>query len=245
MSVPPKEIDTAVQNALQKQRTEFEQKIHQLETQDASVKAIIQEAVDKFTSLLPGSQSKAIEKHPPVQPLSSSPTLPSHPQVSHMIPMKQRYTTPNGAERMLRVLISRHPMKLTRVQLATLSNLSPRSGSYSRYLKLLKNQGLITIENDLISFAGNGQKRPIQIPQVQTSEAIIAEWKSKLPSGAQRMFDFLVREYPGTYTKEQIGNQVRLSPRSGSFSMYVRTLRNNGLVSTEGSKMKASETLFF
>src|SRR5205823_9245870 len=79
MGVPSNEIDTAVKTALQRQRAEFEQKIHQLETQDASVKAIIQEAVDKFASLLAGSQSKAIEKHPPVQPLSSSPTLPSHP----------------------------------------------------------------------------------------------------------------------------------------------------------------------
>src|SRR5205814_88988 len=46
--VPSKEIDTAVQNALQKQRTEFEQRIHQLETQDASVKAIIKVAVDNL-----------------------------------------------------------------------------------------------------------------------------------------------------------------------------------------------------
>jgi hypothetical protein len=41
---------------------------------------------------------------------------------------------------MLRTLISRYPMKLTRAQLATLANLSPRSGSYSRYLRLLKDQ---------------------------------------------------------------------------------------------------------
>ena len=40
-AVPSKEIESAVKTALQRQRAEFEQKIHQLETQDASVKAII------------------------------------------------------------------------------------------------------------------------------------------------------------------------------------------------------------
>jgi len=81
-------------------------------------------------------------------------------------------------------------------------------------------------------------------PKPQTAEKTIDLWRKKLPSGAQRMFDFLIKGYPGAYTRDQIGVQAALSPRSGSFGRYLRILRNNGLISVQGNNLKASETLF-
>ncbi len=48
-----------------------------------------------------------------------------------------------GALRMIQTLATRYPMTFTKSQLATLSKMSPRSGSYGTYLSLLRSRGFI------------------------------------------------------------------------------------------------------
>jgi len=235
-----------VQQALHKQQTEYTQKIQQVEMSRDTLQSVLHDVMVKLSTALEAPLPDVVHKErqhkkPAVSP---APTHPAQPPVSHVLPMKQRYATPNGAERMLRMLVLRHPMKLTKVQLATLSNLSPQSGSHNRYLRLLREQGLISITDGLITLTASGQRQLQSTPKPQTSEKTIDLWRKKLPSGAQRMFDCLIKGYPGAYTRDQIGVQAALSPRSGSFGRYLRILRNNGLISVQGNNLKASETLF-
>lgn len=61
-----------------------------------------------------------------------------------------------GALRMLKVLVSRYPMTFTKSQLALLSKLSPRSGTYGTYLSMLRGNGLINVEkNGYIQASGD------------------------------------------------------------------------------------------
>lgn len=150
-----------------------------------------------------------------------------------------------GILRMLKVLVSRYPIKLTKSQLATFSKLSPRSGTFGTYLSSLKSRNLITVEGDLlqasqegINFIGESPNPP------QTSEEVIQMWKENLSGGARRMFDFLIESYPNIVSKEQLGEAVGMISSSGSFGTYLSILRSNGIAETTRDGVKASDTIF-
>jgi hypothetical protein len=150
-----------------------------------------------------------------------------------------------GALRMLKVLVSRHPMLLTKSQLATFARLSPRSGTFGTYLSTLRSRGYIADENghfqateEGIDFLGETPSPP------QTPEEVIDQWRNILQGGARRMFDILVGEYPRALTKEELGERADLSHNSGTFGTYLSTLRSNGLAETNSGMVKASDNLF-
>ncbi len=146
---------------------------------------------------------------------------------------------------MVQTLASRYPMTFTKSQLATLSKMSPRSGSYSTYLSLLKSRGFIQIESNQVSITQAGLAFAGAYPQEpQTQEQIITMWRENLQGGARRMFDILVSAYPATKTKQDLGLEAEMSPTSGSFSTYLSMLKGNGLIEVTGSEVKASDTLF-
>jgi predicted transcriptional regulator len=133
-------------------------------------------------------------------------------------------------------------MTFTKSQLATLARLSARGGAYIRYLSQLKSQGYITIHNNHIALTKEGFAATGTVPQ--SLEQPVDMWRGNLSGGAQRIFDFLVTNYPARFTREDIGGQVGLTVRGGAFGRYLSILRSNGLIDVEGNKIKASETLF-
>ena len=146
---------------------------------------------------------------------------------------------------MVQTLASRYPMTFTKSQLATLSKMSPRSGSYSTYLALLKSRGFIQIENNQVSITQAGLEFAGAYPQEpQTQEQVITMWRENLQGGARRMFDILVNVYPAIKTKQDLGFEAEMSPTSGSFSTYLSMLKSNGLIEVTGGEVKASDTLF-
>ncbi len=150
-----------------------------------------------------------------------------------------------GALRMIQTLASRYPMTFTKPQLATLSKMSPRSGSYSTYLSLLKSRGFIQLEGNQISITEAGLEFAGAYPQEpQTQEQIISMWRENLQGGARRMFDILIGVYPARKTKQDLGLEADMSPTSGSFSTYLSMLKSNGLIEVTGAEVKASDNLF-
>ena len=154
-------------------------------------------------------------------------------------------TRTSGALRMLKVLVSRYPIKLTRYQLATFSKLSPRSGSFGTYLSTLKTQGLIETEGDLFQASQAGIEHIGEAPNPpQTSEEGIAMWLDNLSGGSRRMFEYLVNSHPNFVSKEELGNAVGMVHTSGSFGTYMSILRSNGIVDVTNQGIKASDNLF-
>jgi hypothetical protein len=150
-----------------------------------------------------------------------------------------------GALRMIQTLASRYPMTFTKSQLATLSKMSPRSGSYGTYLSLLKSRDFIQIEHNQISITEAGLQFAGKHPhEPQTQEQVITMWRENLQGGARRMFDILVSVYPASKTKYALGLEADMSPTSGSFGTYLSMLKSNGLIEVTGSEIKASDNLF-
>ena len=150
-----------------------------------------------------------------------------------------------GALRMLKVLVSRYPMQMTKTQLATFSKLSPRSGTYGTYLSLLRSKEFIEEENGLLRASQVALDEVGETPNPpQTSEEVIAMWRGVLKGGARRMFNVLVDEYPRELSKEELGEMAGLIHTSGTFGTYLSMLRSNSLIETNGL-IKASDNLFF
>lgn len=148
-----------------------------------------------------------------------------------------------GAKRMVQVLASRYPMKFSKSQLATLSHLSPRSGTYGTYLSFLRSGGLIEFENDLIGITELGlQQLGNDIPVKQ--ESPIEMWKSNLTGGARRMFEILIDKAPNGISREQLAIESGLEATSGTFGTYLSMLRGNGLIQVQGQQVQVSLNLF-
>lgn len=150
-----------------------------------------------------------------------------------------------GSLRMLKVLVSRYPMKMTKTQLATFSNLSPRSGTFGTYLSLLRSRDLIVEESKLFQASQVGIDEIGETPNPpQTSQEVIGMWREKLTGGARRMFDIMLEIYPQHISKEDLGNRAVVSPSGGSFSTYLSMLRSNGLIDVGREGVKVSDNLF-
>lgn len=178
--------------------------------------------------------------------VKSHPDKPMHPPVDFLSESTDEVKKPQGgALRMLQVLVSRYPMKLTRSQLGTFAKLKPTSGTFGTYLSTLKANGYIEVEGDYytasqagIDYLGESPSPP------QTSEETIRMWRENLHGGARRMFEILISEYPQWITKEWVGMKTALVPTSGTFGTYLSILKSNGLVEVRGQELKASESLF-
>lgn len=150
-----------------------------------------------------------------------------------------------GAQRMLNVLGSRYPMTFTKSQLAALSKMSPRSGTFGTYMSLLRSNGLITQNGDQISLTEQGQEHVGDVSLIpQTTEEVIDMWRGNLTGGARRMFEVLTEAYPSALTKDELGEATEMSTRSGTFGTYMSMLRRNGLIEVSNNEIRANESLF-
>ena len=168
----------------------------------------------------------------------------SVPIVMSVLPNDTKSLT-GGALRMLKVLVSRYPMALSKTQLATFSRLSPRSGTFNTYLSLLKSKEFILVEKGLFTASPLGIDEIGEIPNPpQTNGEIIEMWQGILKGGARRMFDVLSECYPEALTKEELGERTNLSPGSGTFNTYLSMLRGNALIKTDNGDIIISENFF-
>ncbi|UCE67365.1 MAG: DUF87 domain-containing protein [Candidatus Zixiibacteriota bacterium] len=150
-----------------------------------------------------------------------------------------------GARRMLEVLASRHLMKTTKAQLATLSRLKKTSGTFGTYQSTLVSNGLIVINNGDYSITNAGfEYLGTSHIEPKTSEEIQEMWRQKLSGGALRMFDYLLQIYPEEISKEDLAVQVGLTYGTGTWGTYLSALRSNDLINENGNMLKANETLF-
>lgn len=140
-----------------------------------------------------------------------------------------------GEKKILETIASRYPMEFTRTQMATLSGFSPSSGTYSNYYSNLKRSGFIEeLPDKKVKATQSGMDfLGKEIPKPQTSEEILAMWKSVFPVGAVRILDTLIEIYPQKITREELANRVGFSYTGGTFSNYISLLKKNKLMLME------------
>lgn len=153
----------------------------------------------------------------------------------------------SGERRMLQTLVQRHPIKLTRAQLATLSGFTASGGTFGTYFGVLKRHGLlhengddsVTATEAGIAFLGGDVP-----PAPSTTAELLDMWRRNLRSGEWKMLDCLVKDYPNAISREQLGIATDFEHTGGTFGTYLGVLKRNGLIEVNGDQVKASETLF-
>ncbi len=150
-----------------------------------------------------------------------------------------------GAKRMLDVLVSNHPIKLTKSQLATQSGMAARGGTFGTYLSNLKSSGLVATDDDLIFATDEGVALSGVTPSApSTPKERIELWRKNLKAGCVRMLDVLVSMYPDTISKEQLAIDCGMEMSGGTFGTYLSILRSNGLVTVRGREIKVSDDIY-
>lgn len=148
-----------------------------------------------------------------------------------------------GAMRILGVLSGAFPDSLTKQRLATISNFSVKSGTFSTYLSELKRNGWISGNGALIA-TEEGLNNSTQTQEIPTGEELINMWASKFRAGAARILKTICEKYPEEMSKEDLGYEVGMASTSGTFTTYLSELRRNGLIKVNGGMIQASSEFF-
>jgi uncharacterized protein len=151
-----------------------------------------------------------------------------------------------GARRMLASLAMLHPTPLTRVQVATLSDIAPKSGTFSDYLSTLKRAGLVDEQSGKLELTDRGHEEMADQVGVgaPSPEELSAMWGRKLKAGARRMLDALMASHPDGLTRAELAEASEITAGSGTFSDYLSSLRRNALAEEHGGEVFAGEALF-
>lgn len=156
----------------------------------------------------------------------------------------------SGAIRILKEMASRHPMTLTRSQVAQLTGFTASGGTFQTYIGDLRRlgyfeedtQGGLHVTPEGLNAAGEVPPAP------STHEEIMARWKESFRRGAGDMLQAVVDAGPEGLTEADLAEQTGFTPTGGTFQTYLAELRRNNLIEIQrdeyGRRIRATELLF-
>jgi hypothetical protein len=152
-----------------------------------------------------------------------------------------------GARRMLAVLGAHHPTPLTRQQLGVQSVVSHTGGTFTGYVSVLRQAGLVETPPGQVQLTDDGMaeaNRDGRNPIAPTLQHLLSEWRKapRMKAGAVRMLDCLIEAHPKFVQRDDLGGLSRTA--GGTFTGYLSVLRTNGLVEEDRGKVKATDALF-
>ncbi len=152
------------------------------------------------------------------------------------------------AHGLLQTMARRHPMQVTRGQLAVLAGRSLRSSAYSGAMTEILRSGMVRQSDNLFSLtdagvmayrAGGSDATP-DTPQERQET-----WRRALPAYERALFDVLLAVYPESISREDLADRSGKSINSSKFAGSITSLRKNGLADDlDNRQVKASEILF-
>lgn len=149
-----------------------------------------------------------------------------------------------GTRRMLTILAQWHPDPLSRDQLGILAGFAPTGGTFNDYLSTLRRAAFVAeygeqlrIIEEGLAYIGTVAARP------ESSEELIALWKSKFKAGVGRMLDALVEAYPEWLSREELGERAGFAAAGGTFSDYLSQLRRARLIEEQAGQVRAHQAL--
>lgn len=148
-----------------------------------------------------------------------------------------------GAElRILRVLASRHPAKMTEAQWATLAGMKRTGGTWQTYKSRLRTAGYLDETSGQFLCSAAGLEAAGEVDTIDNGD-VIDMWKRAMGGGAARVLEALVSRYPHAVGKDELAAEVEMAASGGTFQTYLSRLRSNGLIEGKG-EIKASDHLF-
>ena len=142
---------------------------------------------------------------------------------------------------LLQTLAQRHPMRLTRRQLSTLSGRSPKSSAFDLAMKEIVASGCAAKDGDTYAPTPMGLDLVGEPPAAANP---VETWRRALPAYEASIFDALVAAYPEGLARETISERTGRSLTSSAFQVAISTLIKNGLADTDRGAVRASEDLF-
>jgi hypothetical protein len=151
-----------------------------------------------------------------------------------------------GARRMAAVLATWYPRPLTKTQLASLAKVTPGSGTFYNYLRSMIACALAREDGDLIHINESCVDAWRDGTSPATPREIAALYANSLKAGARRMVDVFIELGPNqVIDKDELAQRVSVTPGSGTFYNYLRSLTRNDLAAEHGKRgVRAGETLF-
>jgi uncharacterized protein len=187
--------------------------------------------------------------HPQPRPASR---LTEHPIISRPRPemaVDTGFRASGGQQRILNVLAWLESVgvhQAERSQVAALSDLAPKAGTYSTYLSRLQSAGLVEHHNRMLRLteAGRASADPMAAPQ--TTEELHRQVFQKLGGGMERILRELVTVYDDELSKDELAARTELTANAGTFSTYLSRLRSLGFIeqTSRGGGYRAASVLF-
>lgn len=139
-----------------------------------------------------------------------------------------------GERRMLAVLAERHPLVLTKSQLALLAGrFSMKGGTFGAYFGNLRRLGYLDIQGKEIGLTQEGLAAAWLVGGSEPLGAngnSLEAWMQRLKGGEREMLQLLVDLYPRGLDREQMGSRLNKAYTGGTFGSYLGTLKRNHLV---------------
>lgn len=221
------------------------ERLERATTQAADAARVLAEAIGRAGGPPPATPPPARTPHPPARPVASPREAPVPPP-ARSATVNGEVTLKLGARRMLAALAQLHPEPLTRVQVGTLADITPKSGTFSDYLSALKRAELIIEEHGRIALTPGGQEQTVDTlgSGAPTPTELQAMWGAKLKAGARRMLDALMEAHPDGLTRHALAERSEITAGSGTFSDYLSMLRRTTLAHESGGYVYAGDALF-
>lgn len=213
---------------------------------ELAVDAMLQQG-DQLVRVAEGVQAALAEFR--TRPLPATPGAPGPPRETRSRPAAPKSAGETAVSAyalgLLETLARHHPMRLTRAQISTLSGRRPRSSTFAASMAEITRSGLVTEKHGQyeLTEAGLSEVGAI-VAAPQTTDELLATWRSALPAYERDLFDQLVDAYPGSLTREELAERAGRSLTSSTFGAAISTLAKNGLATVDRGEVRAAETLF-
>jgi uncharacterized protein len=151
-----------------------------------------------------------------------------------------------GALRVLETLAGRHPLRVTRPQMAALAGMKRTGGAFQSYFSSLRGGGFITEADGLISVtpAGLAAAGADAGSGSATADDLREMWRGILKPKAWAVLEHLLDAYPEARTKAELAEAVGMTASGGAFQSYLTTLSTNDLISASGAGVRAADVFF-
>jgi DNA-binding HxlR family transcriptional regulator len=148
------------------------------------------------------------------------------------------------ASRLLATMAQRHPMTLTRAQLALMSKSSARSSAFDAALALLRRLGMIEMDGGTYKIMQAGWEATPDggPPPPPAPGELLNHWRSVLPPGPRLFLDTLV-DADRPLTREELAERSGRSLTSSAFDAGIAMLRKMGLVEGDRSGLSLNADL--
>lgn len=216
----------------------------------------LERMVKEASAVLSTKSSSGVAKQPPDQPTPERDHAPKAAVRGRVAgaqpappPVESNGDTkiPAGGIRILKALCTSYPGGYTKSQTGVLSGFSPRGGTFSNYISILRRAAFIEQKNGLffatvdgLLFLGD------DVPSAPaTHEEAMALWSPpRIPAGAFKMLTAVVDAGDQGLDREAIAIMVEMASSGGTFSNYLSILRRNGLIIETNKVSVASSVLY-